>query len=149
MSTFSSKLRRKQLDELLAGKDLPQLRRGYIREIRDALEMSSYQLADRMRLSQSSVKQLEDSERRGAITLKSLERVAEALGCKLVYGLIPKASLEQTVKQQALRKAAEITAGVVRTMALEQQSVQADHSNEMLADLADDILRKGGRELWQ
>lgn len=148
MPSFSAKLRRRQLDELLAGKDLPSLKRGYIREIRDALEMSSYQLADRMGLSRSTVKQLETNERNGSITLRSLTRAAEAMGCRLIYGFVPVSSLEQIVDEQATRKAAEIASTVNRTMALEQQEPDAATTDSMIRDIAEELRRRGKRDLW-
>ncbi|HEY9789304.1 MAG TPA: mobile mystery protein A [Candidatus Obscuribacterales bacterium] len=149
MPKFSARLRRRQLDQMLVGIQLPHLRRGYIREIRDALEMSSFQLAERMGISRSSVKQLEESEQSESITLKSLRRAAEALGCDLVYALVPKTSLDDIVKRRAHEKAQDLSAGVERTMALEQQTAGTSDTQEMVAELADEILRKGGRELWR
>lgn len=105
MTRFTKKLRRRQLDELLVKlRDIPKPPRGYIREIREAIEMSSYQLADRMGLSQSTIMDLESSERNGTITVKSLERVASSPGCKLVYAFVPDESLEAIVLHQAEKK---------------------------------------------
>jgi predicted DNA-binding mobile mystery protein A len=150
MAKFTTKLRRRQLDEGLAvlrGVSRPP--RGYIREIRDALEMSSYQLADRMGVSQSTVMDMEASERNGTITIKSLERAATTLGCKLVYALVPDDSLEQIVTKQAKLRARELSSSVFRTMALEQQATATSDQDSLIDELADDLLRKGKRELWK
>ena len=123
--------------------------RGYIHEIRESLEMSTYDLAERMGVREPTVMDIEASEHNGTITLKSLERAAEALGCKLVYALVPDISLEQMVTAQSRLRAKQMSASVFRTMALEQQTAD-DSENEMLiAELADDVLRKGKRELWK
>lgn len=150
MAKLTTKLRRRQLDEGLTGlRGLGRLPRGYIREIRDALEMSSYQLADRLGVSQSTVMDMEASERNGTITIKSLERAAAALGCKLVYALVPNDSLEQIVTKQAKLRARELSSSVFRTMALEQQATETSEQNSLIDELADDLLRKGKRELWK
>lgn len=150
MAKFTKKLRRRQLDEGLTGlRGVSRLPRGYIREIRDALEMSSYQLADRMGLSQSTVMDMEASERKGTITINSLERAAAALGCKLVYALVPDDSLEQMVTKQAQLRARELSSSVFRTMALEEQATETLEQNSLIDELADDLLRKGKRELWK
>lgn len=111
--------------------------------------MSSYQLANRMGVSQSTVMDLEASERNGTITIKSLEKAAAALGCKLVYALVPDVSLEQLVTNQAQLRARELSTSVFRTMALEQQSTETSEQNSLIDELAEDLLRKGKRELWK
>lgn len=111
--------------------------------------MSSYQLADRMGVSQSTVMDLEASERNGTITIKSLEKAAAALGCKLVYALVPEVSLEQMVTNQAQLRARELSNSVFRTMALEQQTTETAEQNSLIDELAEDLLRKGKRELWK
>ncbi len=150
MGKITNKLRRRQLDEKLAKlRGLGKMPRGYIHEIRESLEMSTYDLAERMGVRQPTVMDIEASEHNGTITLKSLERAAEALGCKLVYALVPDISLEQMVTAQSRLRAKQMSASVFRTMALEQQTAD-DSENEMLiAELADDVLRKGKRELWK
>ncbi len=150
MARFTTKLRRRQLDEELTRfKGVSRPPRGYVREIREALEMSSYQLADRMGVSQSTVMDMEASERNGTITVKSLERAAAALGCKLVYALVPDESLEQMLTKQAHLRAMELSSTVFRTMALEQQATESSEQAFLIAELADELLRKGKRELWK
>jgi len=150
MAKFGAKLRRRQLDgSLLPYRELPKLPRGYIREIRDALEMSSYQLAARIGITQSSVIEMEENERTGKISLKTLERAAAALGCRLIYGLVPNDSLEEQVLLQARSRANDIVSPVARTMALEQQATDAGVQEDLIKELAEEILRKGGRELWK
>ena len=150
MSKFAAKLRRRQLDKTLHGyKIVPQPPRGFIHEIRTALEMSTYQFASRVGVHQSTVVAMEESERNGAISLKNLERAADALGCKLVYALVPNNSLEEQVSDQARRKARDLFRPVKRTMALEKQSTEYTDQEELIAEIAAEILRKGGRELWK
>ena len=98
MVKLTTRLRRRQLDQSLAPfKAVGRPPRGYVREIRDALEMSSRQLAERMGVSQSTVMDMEASERRGTVTIKTLEKAAAAMGCRVVYALVPQTSLEAAV----------------------------------------------------
>jgi predicted DNA-binding mobile mystery protein A len=76
---------------------------GSVRNMRQALGMSSYQLAKRMELSQTRVAQLEVAEVDGSIRLAALLRAAEAMSCTLVYALVPKEPLEDIVLRQAHR----------------------------------------------
>ena len=79
---------------------------GWVKAMRDALGMSSYQLARRMGFSQTRVRQFEAEEIAGSIRLSALHRAAEAMNCRLVYGLVPKQPLEEIVLRQAYLKAA-------------------------------------------
>jgi predicted DNA-binding mobile mystery protein A len=74
---------------------------GRMREMRDALGMTTRQLALRMGVSQSAVSQLERSEIADGIRLESLRRAAEALECDLVYALVPRTTLERTMRDRA------------------------------------------------
>jgi len=75
--------------------------RGWIKAIREALGMSSTQLAKRIGVKQPSVIGMEHSEARGTIELATLRRVAEALDCTLIYALVPKTPLETVVQGRA------------------------------------------------
>src|SRR5260370_28836373 len=75
--------------------------RGWIKAIREALGMSTAQLAKRLKIKQPSVIALEKSEAKGTIELATLRRVAEALDCTLVYALVPKKPLESVVRGRA------------------------------------------------
>src|SRR6516164_7196556 len=75
--------------------------RGWIKAVREALGMSSAQLAKRLGVRQPSVVALEQSEAKGTIELATLRRVAEALDCALVYALVPKKPLEAVVRERA------------------------------------------------
>jgi len=78
--------------------------------MRDALGMSSYQLARRIGVSQTRIMQFERAEANGSIRLAALRRAAEALSCTLVYALVPKEPLEDIVLRQAhLRAAAQLS----------------------------------------
>ena len=116
----------------------PRPPKGWVRAIRDALGMSSRELAERLGVTQQAVSQLEAAERDGAVTIDRLEGVAQALGCRLEYALVPERPLGQMVHERAQRKAREILEPVGHSMALEGQDVEMDDEVERLAeDLAD------------
>src|ERR1700689_623852 len=75
--------------------------RGWIKAIREALGMSTAQLARRLKIKQPSVVDLEKSEAKGSIELATLRRVAEALDCTLVYALVPNQPLEAIIRDRA------------------------------------------------
>ncbi len=142
-------LRLRQLDKQLARfKGLPVLPAGYIRTIRDVLGMSSTQLASRVGLTQSGVIRMEEREADSFITVKTLKRAAEALDCEFVYALVPKNSLAHMVLNQARSKAATEAGGIFHSMRLEQQSTEKEEQDELINERAQELIQKGGRELW-
>lgn len=122
---------------------------GWIRAIREALGMTTRQLAQRMNASQSWVSELEKAEARGNPTLKSLREAAEAMDCKLVYALVPNRSLDDMVKTRAREKAVELFAQVSHGMLLENQSLTKNQMHEELARLTDEILEEPLGQLWE
>jgi len=121
---------------------------GWVRAIRDSLGMSAAQLAARLGVSRPRISALEQAEVEGSLTLKSLERAAEALGCRLVYALIPNQSLEETVQAQARRIALQHLALVEHTMGLEDQAVERTDTNAHLEAMVKALIEKEIRRLW-
>jgi predicted DNA-binding mobile mystery protein A len=119
---------------------------GWIRAIRNALGMTTGQLARRMGVKQPRITELEAAEKAGKITLQSLERAAEAMGCRVVYVLVPERPLTEVLTERALRVADAQLASVDQTMRLEAQGVPGQQ-NEARAGLVDQLLRKPSR-LW-
>jgi transcriptional regulator with XRE-family HTH domain len=64
--------------------------------------MSPSELARALGVAQSSLTRLEQSEIRGTISLQSLKRAAEVLGCDVIYAFVPRQPLDVTVRAQAL-----------------------------------------------
>lgn len=120
---------------------------GWVRAVRDALGMSGADLANRLGVSQPRVAQMEKAEVSGNIKLSTLERAADALGCDLVYALVPRSgSLEADVRTQARSKAVERAGQAAHTMRLEDQA--ADAELRLLVDeLAESLI--DSRQLWQ
>ena len=113
-----------------------------------ALGMTTGQLAKRLGVQQPRIIVLERGEVDGNITVKSLERAAEALGCRLVYALIPEKPLADTIRKRASLIAKRQLASVEQTMRLEAQGVldKAQHT-EAHQRLVERLLRCPAR-LW-
>ena len=123
---------------------------GWLRAIREALGMTSGVVAERLGVTASGARKLEQAEAADAITLGTLRRVAEALDCDLQYALVPRRPLGEMRWQQALRLAHQWQQRAGRTMALEAQSVASPSAtaDERLEDMAEEILRTSGTRLW-
>jgi predicted DNA-binding mobile mystery protein A len=81
-------------------------------------------VARRIGIAQSSVVTLEQSEALGRIRLDTLQRVASALDCRLVYALVPNQPLETLVQSRRRELAEHQMAAVEQSMRLENQSVE-------------------------
>jgi predicted DNA-binding mobile mystery protein A len=120
--------------------------RGWIRAIRDALGMTSAELAARIGVSQQRVSEMERSELQDTITLETLRRVADALDSDLVYVLQPRTTLDKAVKEQARKKAAQHLAPLAHHGRLEDQALTADDDAAQLDELATQFVDRRG--LW-
>jgi len=119
--------------------------RGWIKAIREALGMSSVQLAKRLGIRQPTLTAIEQSELKGSIRLMTLRRIAEAMDCTLVYALVPNKPLETIVQERARKIARRRLQSVEHSMLLEHQSVPSKNFEKRLDALARDI---SPRALW-
>jgi predicted DNA-binding mobile mystery protein A len=147
------RLRIRQLDETLTSARtclthfvVP--RNGWIREIRQALGMTTGQLAKRIGTPQSNVHGLEKRERDGRITLRSLTKAAEALDCEVVYFLIPRKGLEATLLERIEMFVQRRIGSVAHTMALEEQPVSDSHLKRQFDDSVQELMVHPPRNLW-
>jgi predicted DNA-binding mobile mystery protein A len=120
--------------------------RGWIRAVREALGMSTTELAARMGVSQSRIPELERGEVGGSLKFATLERAAEALDCDLVYALVPRTTLEASVRAQAQRQATARLAGIRHNMRLEDQEVAQADADDLIDELAAELVDHRG--LW-
>lgn len=120
--------------------------KGWIRALRDALGMSSAELAARMGIIQQTVPDLERSELHNTIKLETLQRAADALNCDLAYVLLPRTTLDEAVRAQARRKASRHLSPVAHHSRLEDQSVSDDAAEAELDEFAAQFIDRRG--LW-
>jgi predicted DNA-binding mobile mystery protein A len=126
---------------------VPQL--GWVHTIRIALKMSLRQLGNRLKISPQSVKEIEEREANGSITIKSLKEVCNALNMKLVYGFIPKnESIEKMIEIRAIEVAKEIVLRTSQTMKLEDQENSKNRIEKAIKSKAEEIKIKMPKYLW-
>jgi len=144
---------RKQLDRrlnILQNVDiLARPPRGWVKAIREALGMTTAQLAKRLNVSQPRVLGIEKAEVSGSIKLESLERAARALDCRLVYALVPRKPLESLVEDRARERAKKRLWATSHSMALENQWVGEADEREHLERLVQMLLSRPGSALWE
>ena len=141
---------RRRLDRRLAGLIEtvgPRPPSGWARTIRQALGMTTGDLAQRLAVSQPRVCQLERAEADGTIRLSGLRQLGDGLNCELVYALVPHEPLEHMVRQQARRKVAEEAALRLPEVPPEDESFVQELLRELLDGLA--IERVDTHGLWR
>lgn len=123
---------------------------GWVKTIREALSMSSQQLANRLGLSRARVAQLEHAENNDGVTLRTLKEVADALGCEFVYAIVPKgnSTLEEIIKKRAEQIAMERVARVAHTMSLEDQSINTQSLTVRVKEQTKQYLTHLNKKLW-
>ncbi len=135
-----------RLNETTLLEELQRPPRGWVKAIREALGMTTAQLARRMGVAQPSVTLLEQSEALGRIRLDTLTRAAAALDCRLVYALVPNQPLEALVQSRRRELAERQLALVEQSMRLENQSVEDREARDRhLRAVAERI---AARDLW-
>lgn len=123
--------------------------RGWIKAIREALGMTTTQLAERLGVVQSRAVAIEKAEVAGSITLNSLKKAAQAMDCSLVYAFVPRQPLEQLVRERAERLVRSRMQSTRHSMALEAQRVEAADEQQQLKRMIDRVLEKAGSDIWE
>lgn len=152
MNYWDKKLIRKQLDKKLEKLE-PLLKmtvpsKGWVNAIREGLGMTLEELGSRVGLDRSRVYRIEQAEASGDIKLSTLQKMAEGLGVKFVYGFVPEDELENIVRDQAKKIAKERLSRIDHSMKLELQGVPDEEQKEALNDLIDKILIEEPKKFW-
>lgn len=152
MNSDQRTLARKQLDRRLSPlRDLTLVAppRGWTRAIREAIGMSTRQLAARMGASPSRIPAIENAEVSGATTIRTLREAAAAMNCTFVYAFVPTKPLEDIVRDRAAQKAGRDIAGLDHTMRLENQALLKSDLDDEQRRTVDLLLAGSPRRLWE
>jgi len=135
--------------ELLKPLVLMQQPEGWIHTLRTTLNMSLRQLGERLNITPQSVRDIEQREKEGTVTINTLKAAAGAMDMQFVYGLVPKdESLEKMVERRAYEMASKIVHRASTTMRLENQENSPERIEEAIRELAYDIKREMPKKLW-
>jgi len=154
MIDSKNKLKRMQLSDALQAYPGPEAamppRGGWVRAIREALGMTQAQLGGRAGISRQTVQDFERTEADRRITLDSLDRLARAMGCRMVYALVPEdGTLDDLRERRANALAEALLQPTDHSMKLEAQGVTAKERERQRKLLAEALLRGSARKLWQ
>ena len=131
-------------------KNTPLPQEGWITTVRKALGMSVSDLAARMEVSREAIYQAQRNEMTGSITISQLDKIAKAMGGKLVYAITPEhGDIESVIMQQARKKAAKRIRNVRVHMALEKQSSGLENTHDAIERKAKELAEKQPRGFWR
>ena len=123
---------------------------GWLSVIRKALGMSGAEVAARAGVSRNAVYQAERNERDGAITINQMQKIADAMGGRFVYAIIPdEGRVEDVIRAQARRKAEARIMRASAHMALEKQSLTSKQTKQRIEDLATELMREMPPDFWE
>jgi predicted DNA-binding mobile mystery protein A len=122
---------------------------GWVYSIRQSLGMSLRQLGNKMGMTPQSVKEIEEREKNGTVSLKVLRQFGQALDLKLIYGFIPQGgSLESIIEKRAIELAKDIVRRSSVTMKLEDQENNLKRIQKAIKEKTEELKLEMPRYLW-
>ena len=147
------KLIRDQLDnKIIKFNDLDEVvvpPNGWIYSIRQGINMSLRQLGQRLSITPQSVKEIEEREKTGTISIKVLKQVASALNMQFVYGFVPKdKTLEGMIESRASELARKIVYRTSVQMSLEDQKNSEERIEKAIKEKTEELKNEMPKILW-
>ena len=122
---------------------------GWMKVIRTSLGLSLQQLGEKLSITKQSVKEMEDREREGSISLKTLKEFGKTMDMKLVYGFVPNdGSLDALIDRKALELATKIVKRTSHTMKLEDQENSKKRIEKAIQERAAELKNEMPNILW-
>lgn len=148
----SNWLKLRQVDELIEPyrslSRSPRPRSGWLRAIRNALGMTTRQLAARLGMTHGNIARAEKAEAQKTISLETLADMASALDCELVYALVPRKPLRDVVEARAEEIARRQINRSGHNMALEDQAVNGQTLENLIEGRQLELLSGRWSKLW-
>lgn len=153
MKPSNKKLIIEQLDSKLIPlsglADFSYSEKGWIYTIRKALNISLKQLSKKLGVTLQNIKQLEEREIAGTISLNKINEAANALDMKFVYAFIPRdGSLKNMIEKKSSQKAKEIVERTSYTMMLEDQENSEERIKSAIKEKTEEIKKELPKYLW-
>jgi predicted DNA-binding mobile mystery protein A len=150
MKYRNKKLRINQIDEQLKifrnAVNVP--KNGWLHTIRTSLSMTAAQLASRLGTSPQAILAIEKREGEGRITIDKLKKIGAAMELKLVYGFVPKKTLEKMVEEKAKELAIKVVMRASIQMELEDQKISTKKLKKAIEERTQDIIRNLPKNIW-
>ncbi len=125
-----------------------QPKEGWLPTVRNALGMSAAQLARRLGMTRAHIWKTEKAELSGGVTLKTIKNLAEGMGCRFIYAIVPENTVEDILVQRARKKAERIVEATNKHMALEDQMLSGKTIAHEIERLQKDMLDNMPSDFW-
>jgi predicted DNA-binding mobile mystery protein A len=143
------KMRAKQIENQLKGLSklsCPEI--GWVKTIRETLGMNTRQLGKRCNVSSERIIRIESDEMEGRTTLATLEKIAQAMNCRLVYAIVPNDGMIEFIEKTAEDKAKTQLQQTSHHMALEDQKISIESMKEQIHFLREELLKNNIKHIW-
>lgn len=117
-----------------------------LKNIREALGMTQKQLAKRANTTQQNIARLEKNE--VSPSIDTLSKVAKALECELIIGLIPRDNLSKIVEERAKQIAKSINEQSVANAAMELQKPNVNLVKISINEFKENLIKNKRDLLW-
>lgn len=121
---------------------------GWLSTIRKALGMSAAQLARRMNVTRALISRTEKGELSGSVTLKTMQAIAESMGCRFVYAIVPENTVEDILAERANIKAARVVNRAGIHASLEDQALTKNQMTHEIERLKNQLLKDMPPDFW-
>ncbi|HEY1661378.1 MAG TPA: transcriptional regulator [Verrucomicrobiae bacterium] len=112
----------RSLEPILNARGMKRPTKGWLSAMREISGTTLRELASRLNVSFQTVAASEKAEANDRITLKGLRETADALGCELIYALVPKkGTVQDFAEAKTYHRIKERVSAVEHSMTLEAQ----------------------------
>lgn len=121
---------------------------GWIKTIRETLGMNTRQLGNLCNVSSERIIRIETDEVEKRTTLATMQKVAKAMNCRLVYALVPEEGIIEFIEKTAKDKAKLELEEISHHMELENQKVSNESMKDQIEILTDELIRNNLKKIW-
>jgi predicted DNA-binding mobile mystery protein A len=100
-------------------------------------------------MKQPSVVGMEENERNKKITLETLEKAANAMGCDLVYAFVPKSTMRDFICEKQKTISQKIIQKANHTMNLEKQGLIEKDLKQQQEVMEEGLSHESLKVLWR
>lgn len=118
---------------------------GWVKNLRMIFRMTLRQLGKRLGITPQSVKEIELREVAGTVSLKSMRGIAEALGMRFIYAIVPESG---TVDDIILARGRKLAAEIVSRARDNTFPESPGAEEELVEELAKKIVSRMPRYFW-
>lgn len=111
--------------------------------------MSAPELARRTGVTKPAIYEAECKERTGGISIQHMEKLAEAMGGRFIFAIVPENSVEDVLRSQARKKAEQTIKRASAHMALQKQSLMPQQIQNEIERLAEELFRDRPSDFWK